>query len=176
VNEIRFYGADSVSALKLDLLQVYSDAYGYRMADPFYATERYWQRVLDYAGCLGFSLASCWSGDRLVGYTFGITLPVGAYWWRGLVGNVEDDLLVEDGRRTFALCEIAVLGEERRKGLGRKLHDALLSNRVESRFTLLVRPDNLSAIAAYTTWGWRRFAELRPRPDSPTFVSMMLDR
>jgi hypothetical protein len=58
------------------------------------------------------------------------------------------------------------------KGL---LHDHLLSDRSESRATLLVRPENTGAYRAYLQWGWRKVAQLRPGWDNaPTFDVLIL--
>ncbi len=53
--------------------------------------------------------------------------------------------------------------------------DELLAARTEKRATLLVEPENEVAYRAYTAWGWRKAAQLRPPwPDSPTFDVLML--
>jgi hypothetical protein len=50
----------------------------------------------------------------------------------------------------------------RGKGIAHRLHDELLSLRSESRATLLVRPENDAANAAYYRWGWQKVAQLQP--------------
>ncbi|WP_432829326.1 N-acetyltransferase family protein [Dactylosporangium sp. CA-092794] len=158
-----------------DLLDVYSKVYQDSLSDPFFSVERYWERLEAYASRDGFSLVLGRVNGRLIGYTLGYTLPKGSGWWRGLEAGVPSEFLEEDGRRTFALNEIMVLAEHRRKGYARILHDALLSGRAELRATLLVLPNNTPARTAYFSWGWEMVGQLRPFDDAPTYDSLILD-
>jgi ribosomal protein S18 acetylase RimI-like enzyme len=83
-------------------------------------------------------------------------------WWEGLETASPDGFTHEDGKRTFALSELLVRPAWRRRGLAKALHDELLSSRPEERATLLSRPDNDPAQAAYAKWGWQKVAKLRP--------------
>jgi ABC-type multidrug transport system ATPase subunit len=91
------------------------------------------------------------------------------------VGALLEASAVHPGRRTFALTEIMVRANCRRQGYARKLHDLLLSNRRESRATLLVLPDNVPARTAYIKWGWRKLGGLKPFDDAPTYDAMLID-
>ena len=76
----------------------------------------------------------------------------------------------EDGHRTFALSELLVHPDWQSRGIARALHHELLCSRSEERVTLLARPDNAVAQAAYRSWGYRKVVELRPAwQHAPTF-------
>ncbi len=159
--------------LKPVLLSVYKKVYEALLGDPFFAPDRFWQRLEAYAKWPGFALVAGWVDDSMVGYTLGYTLPERSAWWRGFRGNVVPELLKEDGSRTFAVTQLMVLPDWRRRGYAHRLHDALLADRAEERATLLVKPDNIPARTAYLSWGWRKFGELQPFDDAPVYESLI---
>jgi ribosomal protein S18 acetylase RimI-like enzyme len=166
-------GSRGLQVHRDEVLAVHSEVNAERIADPFYAPSRYWERLEAYATRDGFAFVTGRLDHQLVGFALGYTLPAGSAWWRGLRGSVDQELLRETGRRTFALNELMVRPAWRRRGYARALHDSLLSNRPEERATLLVRPDNAPAHAAYRSWGWYKLAELQPFDDSPVFDAMV---
>jgi ribosomal protein S18 acetylase RimI-like enzyme len=116
----------------------------------------------------GFALALAWSGEYLVGYALGLPLRPSTSWWRYLTTSLPGDLTAEHPGRTFALAELLVRAAWRRQGIGRDLHDLILSGRAEERATLTVRPDAAPAQAAFQAWGWRKVARTRdPEPGAP---------
>lgn len=155
------------------LLSVYAEVYADLLADPFFAPARFWQRLENYAKRQGFALVTGWLDDDLVGYTLGFTLPKQATWWGGFRGDVDPALLEEDGQRTFAVTQLMVLPTRQRRGYARRLHDALLEGRSEERATLLVKPDNVPARAAYLSWGWHQFGQIQPFDDAPVYDALM---
>ena len=89
-------------------------------------------------------------------------------WWRSLTSQVPEDLTAEHPGRTFAVAELLVRPSWRRQGIGRTLHDLLLSNRAEERATLTVRPAATAAVSAFRNWGWRKVARAQDSgPGSP---------
>lgn len=156
------------------LLDVYEDVYRDRLDDPFFCTPRYWERLQGYASRTGFAFAMGRVGSEPIGYALGYTLPARSGWWRGLKSDVDQSELQEDGHRTFALNEIMVLEQWRRRGFAHQLHDHLLADRTEKRATLLVLPENTPAQAAYISWGWHKLGNLKPFDDSPTYDAMVL--
>ena len=172
---VELIGAEGMHQRRDSLLDVYSQVYQDSLSDPFFSVPRYWERLEAYASRDGFTLVVGRLDDAIVGYALGYTLPKGAGWWHGLKTEVPPDLLEEDGSRTFALTEIMVLAEHRRKGYARVLHDTLITSRPERRATLLVLPENLPAKAAYFSWGWKKIGELQPFDDAPTYDALILD-
>ena len=79
--------------------------------------------------------------------------------------------------RTFAVIELAVLAGHRRRGLGARLHAALLDGVRTERVTLAVRPEPETAPArtAYERWGYRRVGQVRPGGQAPVYDLMVRD-
>ncbi|NUS63004.1 MAG: GNAT family N-acetyltransferase [Saccharothrix sp.] len=173
---IATHGPEGAHALREPLLAVYTAGYAPHMANPMRTAERHWSRVAEYTTRPGFRLATVHLADELVGYTYGHTLPRGTRWWDGLLTPPDDpDLLVEDGRRTFAWLDLAVLPRCQGRGYAHLLRDALLTDRPESRAALVVESGNVKLHAMYRAWGWIPVGDLRPAPDSPTYHAMLHD-
>lgn len=153
---------------------VYEASHTNVIADPFFSTERFLERVHGYLKAPGFGLVAAYFDDTAIGLAFGYALPINARWWQGLTTPVPDGFTEETGHRTFALNELMVTPEWQGKGVAHALHDELLGSRNEERATLLVREDNTAAQAAYARWGWQKIGKLRPYPDSPHFDAMVL--
>lgn len=144
---------------------------------PFHSTARFAERLHAYTCGDGFDLYLATDPDtgQTLGQIFGYALPPDARWWDGLITGVPSGFTDEDGRRTFAINEIMVRPEHRRRGIARALHDHLLTHRGEQRATLLVEPDNTPARTAYLRWGWRDVTRLQPFPDAPLYHAMIIE-
>ncbi|MFB7496110.1 GNAT family N-acetyltransferase [Streptomyces sp. NPDC056161] len=125
----------------------------------------------------GMRLVFAHDGDELIGFTYGFTLAPDARWW----GNVRDATLSdeftrEDGRRTFAIIELAVRKAWRRRGVAAALHARLLDGIDAERVTLTVRPEPEAAPAqtAYAKWGYQRVGTSHPWEDAPFYDCMVL--
>ncbi|MEU2430214.1 GNAT family N-acetyltransferase [Streptomyces sp. NPDC007861] len=84
----------------------------------------------------------------------------------------------EEGHRTlatFGLMELAVRGPWRRRGVARRLHEALLDGVPADRVLLHVHPDSTAASAAYRAWGYRKAGEARPWEGADLHDVMVLD-
>jgi GNAT superfamily N-acetyltransferase len=121
----------------------------------------------------GFVLAEARHGGYLVGYAAGMPLRSSTSWWRDVTTTVPDDLTAEHPGRTFALLELVVRPSWRRQGIGRTLHDLILSARSEERATLAVAPAATAAQQAFQNWGWRKVARTRD-PDHAGGVADVL--
>lgn len=144
--------------------------------DPFYSAERFAQRLHGYIKSPGFALVTARTGQNsdLIGYAFGYLLPPGARWWDGLLEAQSEDVITETGSRTFALNELHVRADHRGEGVASALHSELLSAAApQERATVLVRPDN-PARQQYEHWGYRKLGQLKPYPDSPTYLALLL--
>ncbi|MFJ8577939.1 GNAT family N-acetyltransferase [Micromonospora sp. NPDC093277] len=166
---------DSFHEHRGKLVETYKEVYSAQLNDPFFSPERYWDRLVAYAGRDGFRAVVGDFDGALVGYALGYTLPAESPWWGGLLSNVDARTLVETGDRTFALNEIMVRERWRRRGIARRLHDALIKQVTAERATLLVLPDNVAAQAAYRGWGWQKLGELQPFHDAPVYDAMILN-
>ena len=169
-------GAAALSAIDV-VQEIYADIY----AEPPYCegpadvkefVEGWPRRV----GQAGFRLVLARCGDGLAGFTFGHQLLPGTHWWKGATTHFPDDLTKEFPGRTFVIIELAVRKECRRRGVGRALHDALLSEKTEERVTLLARPEAEPAQRAYRSWGYRHVGQIRPFPGGPLYGSLLREK
>ena len=125
----------------------------------------------------GFVLAEARHGGYLVGYAAGVPLRPSTSWWRDLTTPLPEDLTAEHPGRTFAVVDVLVRASWRRQGIGRALHDLLLSDRAEERATVTVQPAATPAQNAFRNWGWRKLARTRdPGPGSPVADVLVLDK
>ena len=116
----------------------------------------------------GYVLAEARRGGYLVGFAAGFPLRPSTSWWRHLTSPLPDAMTAEHPGRTFAVVDLLVRAPWRRQGIGRALHDLILSDRPEERATLTVLPAATAAQAALRSWGWRRVARTRNSdPGSP---------
>lgn len=102
-----------------------------------------------------FAVAVGVTGDELVGFAYGVRLPVSTQRWQGFVTDVPEDVGAEWEGRTFAVIDMAVRVGWRGCGLGRRLLDTLLGSRDEERATLTVEPAAEGTQAFYQHLGWQ---------------------
>lgn len=170
---IRRYGGHGLLAQKDELLAVYQEVYAERLSDPFFYPARFWERLEGGSSRDGFRLVTGRVSNELVGFTLGAVLPANSGWWRGLITDVDPELLRETGRRTFGINELQVRPAWRRRGYAKALSRALLEDQAVERATLLVRAENTAAVAAYTSWGFYTIGQMKPFDDSPVYEAMV---
>jgi len=154
VAEFQRSGPEATQAHVDDLLSVYADAYGAEAGDR--KVTAFADRLASALRRPGFEVAfASVGGAGLVGFAFGYPLPAGdTHWWAGLRPEPASGFAVETGSRTFVLAEIEVRREFQGSGVGRRLHDLLLTGRSEERATLAVNPTADRSHAIYRSWGW----------------------
>jgi ribosomal protein S18 acetylase RimI-like enzyme len=178
---LRLERLDATAAEKLadELADLYREVYGAQQpqaSNPFYSRERFLERLAGYQRAPGFALITARdASDELVAFLHGYPLPAGSRWWSVLQPQPPADFVVEDGARSFAINDMVVRPDWRRRGVARALHDEVRAAHPDMRFTLTVRPDNDAARAAYLSWGYRVIGKQQPYPDSPVFETMLLD-
>jgi ribosomal protein S18 acetylase RimI-like enzyme len=126
----------------------------------------------------GFRMAVARDSDGTpVGFTFGYRLPPDTTWWKNALTPLPDDFTTETGDRTFVIIELAVRAPCRRRGIARRLHDALLAGQPVERATLTTRPEPEAAPAqsAYAAWGYHLIGQSQPWPGAPIYNSLLLD-
>ena len=171
------YGPDEARTARDTVESVYRGAYAEAIerGDPFNTPDVFMHRFDAYAQNPAFDLVIAYADGEPAGQSWGWPLTPGSKWWDGLDAEPEPGFTDEDGHRTFALSEIMVRQEWTGRGVAHALHDELLGARHEKRATLLVEPENTVAHRAYTSWGWRKVARLRPGwPDAPLFDVLIL--
>ncbi|MGI5206219.1 GNAT family N-acetyltransferase [Spirillospora sp. CA-108201] len=176
--EFRRFDAQQAREIRGIVEGIYRDAYVDAIAsgDPFDSPERFITRFDAYTSSgRGFDMVMAFEDGQPIGQTWGWPLGPDTAWWCGLLEVPEPGFALEDGARTFALSEIMVGDQWKGQGIAHALHDALLGERSETRATLLVEADNVTAYRAYSSWGWERVSQLRPNwPDAPLFDVLVL--
>jgi ribosomal protein S18 acetylase RimI-like enzyme len=122
-----------------------------------------------------FRLVVATTDSKTVGFAFGHQLTADTRWWQGATTPLPDSIVREHAGRTFAIIELAVAAEYRRRGIAKAMHDTLLTDADEARVTLLVRPEATPARSAYERWGYARVGAIRPWPEAPLYDAMVLD-
>jgi ribosomal protein S18 acetylase RimI-like enzyme len=175
-SEVTFghYDSSQTQSVVDTLVALYIEIYAHEEGE-FFGESRIRQQLESHMQIVGFDIVMAFNKDSIIGFVYGFPLASDTRWWRGLRTTVSPDLITESGGRTFAISELAVHRMWRRQGIGRALHDQILTPRTEDRATLLVEQDNEPANNAYAKWGWKQFGRIRPaRSGAPTLDALML--
>ncbi|MFF5115007.1 GNAT family N-acetyltransferase [Streptosporangium sp. NPDC000509] len=126
----------------------------------------------------GFRLTTARSGPEFIGFGYGYPLPADTRWWSTLADPVDEEFAAETGTRTFALIDYGVLPEWRGAGVGRRIHDELLSASGTERATLSVQPKAVRTREIYRRWGWRKVSHklMDPPIPAPVFEILVLEK
>jgi len=119
-----------------------------------------------------FGIVVAQVGGELVGFAYGFALAADTKRWSRLVEPLSVQVTAEWPGRTFLLFDYAVSPAYRGRGIGRRLHDALLGSRPEERATLTVQPTALDTKRIYEHWGWRQIGQME---GGPTAAAPMFD-
>lgn len=119
----------------------------------------------------GFTLVVAYAGGTPVG--FGYAFPCSADYWfgSGLVNQVPEDARTE---RLMGLCELAVRPPWQSRGIGTRLHTALLQAINPKWSSLLALPSNQRGQDLYARLGYGHAGEYRNTPDGPAFDLLLL--
>jgi GNAT superfamily N-acetyltransferase len=107
----------------------------------------------------GFRLATAKRDDQYVGFAYGYLLRPDTGWWNGVSAALPDEFIRETGSRTFAIIDFGVLPGYRAAGVGKALHDAILSASGAERATLTVQAKAVATQSIYRHWGWRQIGQ-----------------
>jgi ribosomal protein S18 acetylase RimI-like enzyme len=153
---LRHFDAQAAVEQRSGLIALYEGVWlsDWKRNDPFFSRQRFVDRLDKHLAAPGFELVTARVGARLVGYIYGFS-------------RIREE--------KFIVCELMVAAEYRRRGLGRRLHDALLGGRSEQAAELLVEKENVPAQAAYRHWGWHKAGDLQPFTDAPNYDVMVID-
>ncbi|WP_373313112.1 GNAT family N-acetyltransferase [Streptomyces capillispiralis] len=110
----------------------------------------------------GFTLALAVTGSTLIGFVYGA--PVPSQQQRGFL---PDRVVRRFAGPAFHVTDFAVRQDFRFLGVGRSLHDSILSDRSEKWATLAVQPQAGVSISIYERWGWRKIAQHHPDAEGP---------
>lgn len=148
---VRLHGADQARPLVGKLAGVWIDAHPEFAAAAEQRGGEFRQQVHGHFRHTGFALAAAYESGTLVGFGYGF--PCSAEYWYG------EELLPQipaDAREgLMGLCELAVRPGWQSRGIGTRLHEALVEA-VGPRWTsLLVGPANARGRALYDRLGYR---------------------
>ncbi len=102
--------------------------------------------------------------SELIGYAYGHRLPTDHGWWRAIPEPLPSEFTDEWDGRTFTLTSLAVLPDQRGRGIGKQLINHLLATRTEERAVLSVQPTALGTQSIYRHLGWRQVGRNGPLP------------
>lgn len=173
---IERHDATSTLELRDDILPVYAASHADQMHDPWFHPDQFWERLVElYLHGRDFELVAAQIAGTVVGYAFGSPRDQHGAIWDDLHSTYPEWDLPAEPVPMYMFREFATHPEHQRKGVGRRVHDALLQGRPEPAAELLVRKDNAPAQAAYRSWGWVQLGEKQPFPDSPVFDRLVLN-
>jgi ribosomal protein S18 acetylase RimI-like enzyme len=126
----------------------------------------------------GFRFFTARSNARLAGFAYGY-LGAPGQWWHDIVfrsmTSPQRARWLAPGH--FEVVELHVHPEFRRRGIGGRLHDALLDGLASRTAVLSTQVDNEPALALYTGRGWEIVVpSLRFAPAADRYAILALDR
>lgn len=146
---VEYLDADGTRTCLGEIEPVYTEAF------PDYDLGDYRARMDQLLTRPGFEAVTARQDGELAAFMYGAPLATGSRWWDGLEPEPPAGFTAENGRRTFAIIDLAVRLSHRRQGLARRLMDQLLAGRPEERATLATAPHEHEVQAMYRRWGWR---------------------
>ncbi|WP_440098601.1 GNAT family N-acetyltransferase [Streptosporangium sp. H16] len=165
-------GENAAEALSDEYVQLYLENYAEPpyLSGPLYSRERFLERTGRQVKSDSFALVSARDGSELVGFSFGLAFGADR-WWGGDAAPAPAELT--DSPK-FAVIELDVRNDYRRRGIGRQLLETLLAQQNAPYATLLANPD-APAHAMYQRWGWRLVGVVRSAPDARASDALVLD-
>ncbi|MEZ0095723.1 GNAT family N-acetyltransferase [Streptacidiphilus sp. EB129] len=161
-----------------ELIRVYATVYDVPpyTGDPFFSVDTYASRLHAAFDMEGFEVVTAHlDHDAIAGYVHGVTLPAEREWWTSL-GDRRPPAAsaAAPAGQVFWLREIMVLPDHTNQGIGRRLHDAMVTGRHEPWTALTCITDNEPARSAYPRWGYQVIGQIRHAPESPLYDAMVL--
>ncbi|MFE2046007.1 GNAT family N-acetyltransferase [Streptomyces sp. NPDC059477] len=173
---IRTYGPGQVPPLLDTLADIWADAHPELLDNPDAATAglsvpALHRQITGHLKHPGFTLATAYTDGTAVG--FGYAFPcTAAYWFGpGLLDQVPEGARTE---RLMGLCELAVRRPWQSRGIGTRLHTALLTAIAPAWSSLLALPSNQRGHDLYTRLGYAYAGPYRNTPHGPEFDLLLL--
>jgi GNAT superfamily N-acetyltransferase len=177
-SQIKLGSADLSRPLLDQVCELYDEVFS---TPPFFwrddESQLHRDRLLGLLDDPTFGIAIAPADDELIGFAYGFTLPANTKRWTRLKEPVSVQVTTEWPGRTFVLFDYAVRAPYRGRGIGRRLHDALLGSRSEERATLTVQPTAAETKWIYEHWGWHQVGQVEggPTAAAPVFDVYLRD-
>lgn len=149
--------ADMAPSLLEEITTVYREAFG---QPPYCRAEadviEFAESMAAHATRAGFRLvvARDDAESAMVGFTYGYTLAPGHWWYEQLAPLLPSERASAILEGAFLLTQIAVRPSAQGRGIGSRLHDALLAGLPQPRALLSTRQDDSPARHLYARRGW----------------------
>jgi len=156
--DIRLYGPPVADAFADRLWPCYQAVFG------DFGDLESWRRDLfnRHAARAGYRLAVATDRDTVAGFAWGYTGERGQYWTDLVCDMLPREVTADWVGGHFEFVELAVLAGYRRRGIGSRLHDALLRDvRQKCLLSTADDPDD-PAVRLYLSHGWQRLGNLSP--------------
>jgi len=155
---VRAYGPDAAIDREEQVWDCYRQVF-----DDFVDFQRWREDLFErQVGRSGYRLVTAERPARVVGFSWGYVGQRGQYWtdrvWNALPSDVRDEWVGDH----YEIVSLGVIPAHRHRGLGRQLHDELLSD--VQRRCLLSTADDLAdpAVRLYLSSGWAKLGNLQP--------------
>jgi ribosomal protein S18 acetylase RimI-like enzyme len=175
--ELRHYTGRELNQIRQAFIALYAEVFAHEIDNPFWSVENFARRIDRHATMPGFDAIVAYHGNEPIGYAYGIILPATTRWWATIQPPLTDsEFTREDGHRTFAVFEVIVKPEWQNQGIGRHIHDNLLSGRSEQRVTIATHQGNAQARKTYLRWGYEHIGTRQPTPSAPVLDVFLRSR
>lgn len=110
----------------------------------------------------GFRLVVSTNNDSITGFAWGYIGRRGQFWTDAVAEALSPDLASTWVGNHFEFVELGVLPNARRAGIGRALHDRLLTGITSVCLLSTTSDANDPAVRLYSSAGWRSLGPLNP--------------
>ncbi|RKE23094.1 GNAT family N-acetyltransferase [Streptomyces sp. TLI_171] len=154
------------------LLDVYAEVRAPLLHEPNYRVEAFTDRLDRHLADAGFALVLGFDGAAPIGYAYGNTVEADDRYWQRMAEPLPDGFTATP---VLAIKEIGVRAPWRGTGAARRMHDALLAGRAESRVMLMVNPlaGDGKVRRLYESWGYTPFNSQPASAVSPELTVMI---
>ncbi len=144
-----------IASYHADIVSVYRSVFA---LPPYFEDESGVQdfiiRFSDHVQRLCFRCCVARQNDQIVGFAYGFTGEPGDGWWDLVAERLSDDEVEAWLMDCFAFAELAVIPSACRQGIGRQLHDTLLSGLRHRTAVLSTLQGETPAMRLYHKRGW----------------------
>ncbi|MFI5807275.1 GNAT family N-acetyltransferase [Streptomyces sp. NPDC051561] len=164
-----------LTPVRQTIIDLYTEVRADLLHLPNYRIEAFSERLDRHGSEPGWQVVIAYADHLPVGYAYANTVAPDDRWWKRMNPPAPDDYTCAPA---VALKEIMVSAPWRGTGTALSIHDELLAPRSEMYVSLLVNPvaGEGKVQALYESWGYRKFSQQQPSPDSPVLVAMIRER